>query len=603
MRYCLLLIIKTLVLIPFLVLSQTDNIGSGRAIQFDGIDDNIIISNSYKTLNVPFTISAWVFLDPSGNFVTPIFVTNDNNPTYRGFWFAINRSTMLCEFGDGTGGNNPVFRRGKQASIPNFAGRWINVCAVMNAPFDIKLYINGIDVGGNSSGDSNLPMASPYVGDSPKIGYFLSNNVVYRDKSSLDEIRLWNRALSETEIRQDLCKKLVGNEPGLIGYWDFNETSGNIVFDKSPSGFNGQLVGNPTRVYSGAPIGEVSSYLYSSSLTGKTLSLQDGIHKIEVKNINVAADGVQIYEVKNVPSQTSGLDASQDNKPYFGVFIANQNATATFDAEYSYQGATTCKSFSRADNSIAVWGKVDNPLKGKAQRAEFLFASGGSAIFDLGSNQILCDKTSHQISTGITDPQFSIQWSNGEISSSIFVSQSGLYFVKVTGPCGVQKDSVTINFLTKPKSFSLGSDTEYCVFKPINLKPLTNSNGFTFKWQDGSINDSYEVKEFGKYSVTINNFCGQASDTISYSKLEQSIDFLPNVITPNGDDKNENFMVDSKIVGLVSLAVINRWGQEVYYSSAYDNKWNGGELSAGVYYVVLEGSCIKKTKGAITILR
>lgn len=590
-------------LFPFLAFSQTDNIGSGRAIQFDGIDDYIVFNNSYNTLNLPFTISAWVFLDPSGTFVTPIFVSNDNNPIYRGCWFVITRTTILCEFGDGTGGSNPAYRRGKQASIPNFSGSWINVCAVMNSPFDIMLYINGVDVGGSSSGGSSLPMASPYSGDSPKIGYFLSNNVVYRDRSILDEIRLWNRALSETEIRQHMCKKLTGNEAGLIGYWDFNETSGNTVFDKSPNKFNGQLVGNPTRVYSGAPIGDVSTYLYSTSFAGKSLTLQDAIHKLDVKNISGLPNGIQIYEVINVPSQTTGLDVLQDNKPYFGVFLASINNSGTFDAEYTYQGAISCKSFSRKDNSASIWNKLDNPLKGIQERIELLRVEGGSVSFELGPDQVLCDKSSYQISTGITDPQFTFQWNKGQTTSSIKVSQSGLYSVKVFGPCGVSKDSVIVNFLSKPAPVSLGGDKQFCVFNPINLKPFQNSSGFDIKWQDGTSNDSFEVKEFGKYWVTIKNLCGQTSDTVTYSKLNLPIGFLPNVITPNGDDKNDYFKVDARIVGLVSLSVINRWGNEVYYSPAYDNKWNGDGLSPGVYFYLLSGPCIEKTKGSITILR
>ncbi len=185
--------------------SQIDNVGSGRAISFDGVDDRIDISGSYNIVNLPFTISAWVRLDPTA-----------------------------------VGGNNPAFRRGKSANISNVVGRWINVTVVMNAPFDIRIYVNGVDIGGNSSGGSSLPMQSANSGDIPKIGYFLSNNIVYRQKSTLDEIRLWNRSLSQQEIRNGLCTKLIGNEPGLIGYWDFNETSGNVVLDKSPNKFHGQ---------------------------------------------------------------------------------------------------------------------------------------------------------------------------------------------------------------------------------------------------------------------------------------------------------------------------------------------------------------------------
>jgi hypothetical protein len=48
-------------------------------------------------------------LDPTAVGGAPIFVTNDNDPIYRGFWLIITPSVILCEFGDGAGGNNPAF--------------------------------------------------------------------------------------------------------------------------------------------------------------------------------------------------------------------------------------------------------------------------------------------------------------------------------------------------------------------------------------------------------------------------------------------------------------------------------------------------------------
>ena len=414
---------------------------------------------------------------------------------------------------------------------------------------------------------------------------------------------MYNRSLTQDEIRQGMCKKLKGNETGLIGYWDFDEISGNIVFDKSPSGNNGQLIGNPTRVFSGAPIGDVSTYLYSTSWAGKTITLQDVEHKIDVKNVSGLVDGIQIYEVKNSPSQSSGLDVSLANKPYFGVFACTIITGSRFDAEYSFNGNSGCKSFIRSDNSKPLWSKSNNPVAGVLERSEIISVAGAKAIFDLGPDKTLCDQSSSPISTGITDPQFTFQWNTGQTSSAIVANQSGQYKVNVFGPCGVDKDSVLVSFVQTPKPISLGRDVEYCELKPINLKPLPNPQGFNYLWQDGSTADNFAVKEFGKYWVTVKNFCGQASDTIVFSLIKPQIGFLPNIITPNGDKDNEFFLIDERIVGLVSLQVINRWGEEVFFSQAYDNKWNGGDLSSGVYFILLSGACIDKTKSSLTIIK
>ena len=47
----------------------------------------------------------------------------------------------------------------------------------------------------------------------------------------IDEVRIWNTAQSQTQIRDNMCTKLIGNEVGLVGYWRFDETTGNTAFD------------------------------------------------------------------------------------------------------------------------------------------------------------------------------------------------------------------------------------------------------------------------------------------------------------------------------------------------------------------------------------
>ncbi len=138
----------------------------------------------------------------------------------------------------------------------------------------------------------------------------------------MDELRVWNYALTENQVRQTMCKKLTGQEPGLIGYWTFDETTGNILNDKSLKHFNGLLKGNPKRVFSGAPVGDQSVFTYTNTWTGKSLSLIDNDYKIAVDNIRGNPEGIHLYSVNSIPSQTAGLNLSDINEPYFGVFVA-----------------------------------------------------------------------------------------------------------------------------------------------------------------------------------------------------------------------------------------------------------------------------------------
>ena len=71
---------------------------------------------------------------------------------------------------------------------------------------------------------------------------------------------------------------------------------------------------------------------------------------------------------------------------------------------------------------------------------------------------------------------------------------------------------------------------------------------------------------------------------------------IPNVFTPNGDGKNDYFEIpglDDPCAGISRLMIFNRWGMKVYESSGSQLKWdgtyNGGNLTPGVYFYVLEG--------------
>jgi len=66
---------------------------------------------------------------------------------------------------------------------------------------------------------------------------------------------------------------------------------------------------------------------------------------------------------------------------------------------------------------------------------------------------------------------------------------------------------------------------------------------------------------------------------------------LVNVITPNGDNRNDVLSFDCATGTGWKLEVFNRWGDRVYTSNNYLNDWNGDQLSEGVYYYILTSPC------------
>ncbi|MFL9482766.1 PKD domain-containing protein [Chitinophagaceae bacterium LWZ2-11] len=97
------------------------------------------------------------------------------------------------------------------------------------------------------------------------------------------------------------------------------------------------------------------------------------------------------------------------------------------------------------------------------------------------------------------------------------------------------------------------------------------------------------------------------TDTLLVKVLGDDLIFIPNSITPNGDGKNDKFV----IIGLFNypgseLAIYNRWQNEVYHTGSYNNDWDATGLNAGTYYYLLKlrtTSGIKVYKGWIEVVR
>ncbi|MBE8720683.1 Ig-like domain-containing protein [Sphingobacterium pedocola] len=98
-----------------------------------------------------------------------------------------------------------------------------------------------------------------------------------------------------------------------------------------------------------------------------------------------------------------------------------------------------------------------------------------------------------------------------------------------------------------------------------NLDPVT----FTYRVKD----------EKGRYSNVA---------TVTVTILPNPLE-IPNVITPNGDGYNDRFVIKGlEGYDKVSLSIINRWGNEIYFNENYDNTWGGLGLNDGTYYYVLQ---------------
>ena len=63
-------------------------------------------------------------------------------------------------------------------------------------------------------------------------------------RGHLDDLRIWQTARTETEIRADAGRPLTGHEPGLLGAWLCNEGGGKLLRDLAPARNHARLTGS-----------------------------------------------------------------------------------------------------------------------------------------------------------------------------------------------------------------------------------------------------------------------------------------------------------------------------------------------------------------------
>lgn len=116
----------------------------------------------------------------------------------------------------------------------------------------------------------------------------------------------------------------------------------------------------------------------------------------------------------------------------------------------------------------------------------------------------------------------SFQWSTGEATPSIEVTQSGTYSVTVTNENGcVASASRVAEFVPLPvPAITTDKPTDIC---PCSKIKLTANEGYTYLWSTGETTQTIETGLPGDYSVTISDAMGcSASTQISVTVMTAS---------------------------------------------------------------------------------
>ncbi|QXU48273.1 T9SS type A sorting domain-containing protein [Chryseobacterium sp. D764] len=169
------------------------------------------------------------------------------------------------------------------------ANTWYHVAATYDGA-NMKLYINGVlDATKAQTGNVNSTGAF-------NVGYLYNTSRNFNGK--IDEVRVWKRALSQTEISQNMCNVTVP-ATSLAAYWKFNEGSGSTVQDTSGNGVTLTLTGVDASNW-----GTDLPCTTGTSLLARNASIQKAVNagQINIKN--------QIKLYPNPVSKSSSLTVS-----------------------------------------------------------------------------------------------------------------------------------------------------------------------------------------------------------------------------------------------------------------------------------------------------
>jgi len=188
---------------------------------------------------------------------------------------------------------------------------------------------------------------------------------------------------------------------------------------------------------------------------------------------------------------------------------------------------------------------------------------------------------------------------------------STVYHVNIVDHNGcIGTDSVLVRVIPRIQA-AFAVEKVFDCHEPPHIKFLNQSEGASFyTWNFGDGNKSEEMEPTHQFapSDSSKNFnvilqAGESFCTNSTTVPVSSVSpFVPNVITPNSDGKNDAFQIRAD--GEASLQIFNRWGLNVYKSDNYQNDWQGGDLASGVYfYEIVFSDKNTRCNGWVQVLR
>lgn len=249
----------------------------GQAINFDGVDDYVFVNQGFGNADIPRTMAAWFYksaepIDPDSN--QQIVVVNDESGGLANNSVQIQiAATSGIIQGVKAGGTVLV----NSSFIPSLKV-WYHVVLIYDGT-TWRIFVDGVE--------RNSASTAAQTGATTKFWIGTFNGAQQLFTGAIDEVRIYNRALSGDEIKR-LYKigstlkvnTSINNDTlknGLVGYWSFNgpDMAGVTVYDRSGQGNNGELIRGTSESDLARTAGKIGQALRFDGVAGDYITTAD----------------------------------------------------------------------------------------------------------------------------------------------------------------------------------------------------------------------------------------------------------------------------------------------------------------------------------------
>jgi hypothetical protein len=591
--------------------------GAGKALEFDGEDDYVDVGTlgsfgSELNSNYP-SFSMWIKSSETDSLQAVLGTTNDKYDTGGNLYhthlsidlnsdysYNVHAGYIFVKIRDE---DNTAVEGSVNTNTGITDGNWHHLAVTIdNANNTIKVYVDNV-----------LQTFTYYKQETPD-NFANFQHELYLGAGNnrgslsscftgiLDDFRIWNVVLPADTIQKYMCRKVTSSHgywSNLVGYWRLDEGSGYTTADGSTNSNTGTLGtaaggddGEPSWVWSGAAIGDVNAYDYSSS-DGYTVNLASSEgDDITATTTSGTVSGIQVYRVDAAPNVTTPPSgwSTLSQEHYFGVFTVGSSVQYT--VTYNYDGhpgindETGLQLAYRSDNSASSWADLEAVLDEEANTL--------TKTDQTGTEYILGTTTSDN-SLPVTLASFTATAGNGQITlewtTESELDNLGFNIYRSTN-ANDQFSMINEQLIPGAGISSQRHEYEY-IDKDVN-------NGVTYWYKLEDVDFSGNTK-----------LHGLASAIPLASAAPREFRLYPNY--PNPFNPVTTITYDLPQKGYVRISIYNIQGEEVttlmkgnQEAGSYQLNWDGrdqnGEiLSSGIYFLRIESSSYHKTNKMVFI--